>query len=470
LKVQVWAATSLVASSLLGVLMVRPDALEWMPIPLERTVFLPGATTDGHYQIELDCGACHAEPFADVATMQAACVRCHGAELERVDDSHPQRKFTDPRNAERVSSLDARWCVTCHREHRPEITSGMGLSLPVDYCYRCHENVGDERPTHAQLPFESCASGGCHNFHDNQALYEDFLVEHRDEPVMVPGGRVPVRALLPWAREQALASGEPLRAEDHDAPAERAGLEREIAEWAGTAHAQAGVNCGGCHAPDGAAWTDRPALVACRGCHELESEGFLAGRHGMRLAAGLAPMSPRQARLPMRAQAADLEIGCDSCHPAHAYDTRFAAVRACLACHADEHSLAFEGSPHAASFEAETSGRAEPGSGVSCATCHLPRVALASLPARPLVAHNQNDTLRPNEKMIRSSCLHCHGLGTSLSSLADPALVRRNFRGRPAREVESIHYATVLRFALEGRPPPFQEAEAEQEEEKEIER
>lgn len=43
--------------------------------------------------------------------------------------------------------------------------------------------------------------------------------------------------------------------------------------------------------------------------------------------------------------------------------------------------------------------------------------------------------------MIRPACLHCHGLGFAIDSLADEALIRRNFTGRPAVEVESIGLA-----------------------------
>ena len=58
-----------------------------------------------------------------------------------------------------------------------------------------------------------------------------------------------------------------------------------------------------------------------------------------------------------------------------------------------------------------------------------------------LVQHNQNDTLRPNEKMIRPVCLSCHGLAFAIDALADPALVARNFAGRPLGHVESIDMA-----------------------------
>lgn len=55
--------------------------------------------------------------------------------------------------------------------------------------------------------------------------------------------------------------------------------------------------------------------------------------------------------------------------------------------------------------------------------------------------HNQNDNLRPNEKMIRTVCLDCHGLAFSLDALADTDLIRRNFSGRPTVHVESIEWA-----------------------------
>ena len=54
------------------------------------------------------------------------------------------------------------------------------------------------------------------------------------------------------------------------------------------------------------------------------------------------------------------------------------------------------------------------------------------------VQHNQNANLRPNEKMIRSVCLNCHGLEFTLDALADAALVRTNFNGRPQHSVGSL--------------------------------
>ncbi|HEY8944432.1 MAG TPA: cytochrome c3 family protein, partial [Polyangiaceae bacterium] len=390
-----------------------------------KRIFLPGPTTAGHYQIELACGACHTSAFSTRQEMQAACERCHGEELKEARDSHPESKFTDPRNAERVESLDARYCVTCHREHRPEVTSTMGLSLPADYCYRCHQSIAEERPSHAGMSFEGCADAGCHNFHDNRALYEDLLVRHLDEPAHAKEPLNPARASKPRRS--------PLSREEADNPSFANLPATELEAWHQSAHALAGVNCSGCHlSGDGkATWLASVESERCGTCHEAERKAFLASRHGMSEAAGLGSMRVASARLPMRAEAGSRELECTSCHGAHRFDTRAASVDACLECHTDEHTRAYSASGHAELWRADPSGR----SGASCATCHLPRVGEGS---NVRVHHNQNDTLRPNEKMARVVCGNCHGLGFTLDALADRALIRSNFEGKPSVHVESM--------------------------------
>jgi len=143
-----------------------------------KEVFLIGEATYGHYQIEMACETCHSSAFGGIEVIQDACTQCHADELEVAHDSHPKSKFTDPRNADRVEILDARYCVTCHTEHQKEQTHAMGVTLPDDYCYHCHQDIETDRPSHQNLAFDSCASAGCHNYHDNRALYEDFLIEH----------------------------------------------------------------------------------------------------------------------------------------------------------------------------------------------------------------------------------------------------------------------------------------------------
>jgi hypothetical protein len=390
-----------------------------------RQIYLPGPTTDGHRAIELACDRCHTQAFADRDSIQAACVECHGAELAEARDAHPQRKFTDPRNAQRVDALDARYCVTCHREHRPEITTTMGLSLPRDYCYRCHESIADERPSHRGLGFDTCADAGCHNFHDNRALYEDFLGAHLDEPWLAAE---PLRA--------ALAETKPskrLTASDADAPSGRVLPSEELGRWVESGHARNDVNCTDCHADSAnpARWVERPASASCGRCHEREQEGYRRGRHGMPEAVGLEPQRVGDARRPMKAEARERQLGCTSCHGSHGFDTRRAAVDACLGCHDDRHSKSYRASRHAELWFADPTGR----SGASCATCHLPRV---DVDGTTRIDHGQNDNLRPNEKMVRGVCLSCHGLGFTLDALADRALIDANFDGKPRTHVRSL--------------------------------
>ena len=143
-----------------------------------------------------------------------------------------------------------------------------------------------------------------------------------------------------------------------------------------------------------------------------------------------------------------LTVGCATCHDPHSVDTAPARVEACVSCHDDGHTKAYFDSPHYALFQAELAGEGAPGSGVGCADCHMPRLEDPDS-GKVFVTHNQNETLRPNEKMIRSTCLSCHGLAFSIDALADPVLVERNFAGKPSAHVESIDWA-VKRAASKG--------------------
>ena len=147
----------------------------------------------------------------------------------------------------------------------------------------------------------------------------------------------------------------------------------------------------------------------------------------MRLAAGLPPMTPAKARLPMNKKADHQALTCNSC----------------LKCHNDEHSKAYKQSKHYKLWQAELNNTAEANTGVSCATCHMPRINfdVSEWSSRIMVDHNQSANLSPNSKMIRSTCLHCHGLGFSLDSLADQELINRNFDGNPSIHVKSIELA-----------------------------
>ena len=230
-----------------------------------------------------------------------------------------------------------------------------------------HHQIGTAcESCHAGLGFDTCAD--CHNYHDNRALYADFLVKNAHQPWLADD---PVHALSARQRTLSAPAFAPLALSDAIAPATALADPAIASRWAGSGHALSSLNCG-------------------------------------------------------------------ACHGSHAADTREAAVEACASCHNDAHTLAYFGSPHHALWEAELSGDGPPGSGVSCATCHMPRTERRGT---VVVSHNQNDNLRPNEKMIRTVCLDCHGLGFSLDSLADPDLVARNFNGRPSAHIESIEWA-----------------------------
>jgi hypothetical protein len=426
-----------------------------------RAMLLPGRTTHGHHQIELACESCHAQPFGGRQALQSSCERCHAAELKAANDTHPRGKFTDPRNADRLERLDATLCVTCHVEHRPELTRAMGLTLAGDFCFHCHAEIAKDRPSHAGLGFDGCNGAGCHKFHDNRSLYEDFLARHLDDPALAAQPRLRARGLREALAQLPDYPAEryplrPLSRDQQDAPAGVAPDAKRLGDWSETTHAAAGVNCSACHQAGerSSAWVERPGDAPCASCHAIEAKGFRSGKHGMRLAEGLSAMTPARARLPMRDEARGTALGCTSCHEAHRFDTHRAALEACLGCHRDRHSLAYQGSPHHALWKKELAGEAPAGSGVSCASCHLPRLEhrLEDLGIkRTLVEHNQNATLQPNEKMIRPVCLSCHGLGFALDALADRSLVQSNFAGKPRAHVKTLDMVAERARQLEAK-------------------
>ena len=454
----------------------------------DRTVLLPGETTGVHHQFEVACQTCHtSDNFEDVASVRKdlnkTCATCHKDELKASDDSHPTKKFTNPRMAKFWDKIDARYCTSCHAEHDPDITLAGAVTLPGDFCVACHsegeQDVRVNRPTHAGLTFDTCASAGCHNFHDNRALYEDFLVKHGKAPWLLEDATHPAAAL---ARTTAPPDRAAIEAYLSEVAAPQTARTAGIAEsWAHSAHAAADVPCAGCHAPGAqtpemieASWDDAPEEAVCAECHRAEAKTFALGRHGMRRHPDIAAprnargalkdlgvsdppdalvsmieaylvdpatppaMSTAEARVSLKTEAHGQDLTCNTCHQPHDQDLRFAAVDACLSCHNDEHSLAYTESPHFALWEAELAEELPPGSGVTCATCHMPQ---AEKGGKVVTNHNQNDTLRPNEKMIRATCMSCHGLGFAIDALADPALVRANFSGNPNRHIESIDWA-----------------------------
>jgi formate-dependent nitrite reductase cytochrome c552 subunit len=419
--------------------------------PGHQWPFLIGETSSGHYQIELACKACHLTPFGGKEALQQSCIDCHGEELKLANDSHPAKKFNDPRNADRLEKLNAQLCLTCHREHKPRLTNAIGVTIPDDFCRLCHETIGEERLSHKDLSFSSCTTSGCHNYHDNRVLYEDFLLKHAGQPDNAEQPLIALKASPHSPSLQRSVSGRagPLGADRADAPTEKHSAVI-LAEWSADAHARNGVNCSDCHLvtreETAKVWTDEPDLVICMNCHGQEVRSFTEGKHGMRLRPGpvpLAPMRPELARQPMKVLAYGRELGCTSCHSAHSFDIVKAQVEACLGCHDDTHSRAYIGSPHHRLWQAELTGQAQKGSGVSCASCHMPLIKAdgGAGDAWIFVNHNQNDNLRPSEKMIRSICNDCHGLQFSLDALADDRLALSNYAGHPIIRVRSIDWA-----------------------------
>ncbi len=454
----------------------------------DRTVFLPGETTGVHHQFEVACETCHTnDKFDDVSSVRKdlnkTCVTCHKDELKASNDSHPRKKFTNPRMAAYWEKIDGRFCTSCHAEHLPAETLAGMLTIPADYCVACHsegdQDVRVNRASHVGLTFDTCASSGCHNYHDNRALYEDFLVKHGNDPWL---SEDPVLEAAALARNRPRGSADEIEtylASLDDSPVE---YDAQIDhDWAASAHAAADVDCASCHAPEAenateieASWVEAPGEAVCADCHRAEAKTFAVGRHGMRrhpeiakprdaeralkdlglsdppeklvslletyLADPAPPpqMSTKEARIALRDEAHGQNLTCNTCHKPHAQDLTFAAVDACLTCHDDEHSTAYKSSPHFDLWSGELVGDLPVGSGVTCATCHMPKSEKAE---KAVSNHNQNDTLRPNEKMIRPVCMSCHGLSFAIDALADPNLVTNNFSGTPIRQIESIGWA-----------------------------
>ena len=90
-------------------------------------------------------------------------------------------------------------------------------------------------------------------------------------------------------------------------------------------------------------------------------------------------------------------------------------------------------------LQAEIYGQAPAGSGVSCATCHLPRRHSPELQsAEWFVEHNPNANLEPNEAMIEPICMQCHGIALALNALSDRELIASNFTGKPIRSLRTL--------------------------------
>lgn len=421
---------------------------------IDQSFFMPGPLSDGHHQLADNCQACHTSAFGGGAVLEDACMECHGEDRKKPHDSHPKAKFKDPRNAELIEKINALSCVTCHSEHRLEITHKDGVTQPMDFCVHCHQKIGEDRPSHANLEFDSCKNSGCHNYHNNRAIYTDFLVKNLDKPAMLERQSVKAREFADILEELAEYPHDKfpvteLSAAEADYPEKNTPKDDVLNEWATTAHAKSGVNCTACHTniledENQVAWIEFPEEKVCDNCHSLEGERFKKGKHGMRLASDLNPMKVGDARLPMHEDAGHKTMQCSSCHDDHKFDTQFAAVDACLSCHDDQHSNAYLESPHGKLWLAvnqedkdlNQDSKQDLNKGVSCATCHMPRINfdVNDWVSRIMVDHNQSANLSPNSKMARQVCLNCHELDFSLKAMSDQGQITSNFSDTPSAE------------------------------------
>src|SRR5262249_34045225 len=148
------------------------------------------------------------------------------------------------------AGLDTQSCVTCHQEHEPERTRSGGVTIAADFCGRCHAEVLTDRPSHKAFALTSCTNRGCHAFHDNRALYQDFFAKHLHEPDLLSVAKVALRTDGQPVQPRAKAA---LTRKDEDAPPQaRGGVAPELWElvltqFEASSHARAGVNCTGCH-------------------------------------------------------------------------------------------------------------------------------------------------------------------------------------------------------------------------------
>ncbi|MEM9003038.1 MAG: cytochrome c3 family protein [Cyanobacteria bacterium P01_F01_bin.86] len=227
---------------------------------------------------------------------------------------------------------------------------------------------------------------------------------------------------------------------------DQAALDEVTQLWQTSAHALNDINCSSCHEQtETKAFVANPDHESCRTCHEQSVDTFLLGKHGIRLLEGQTPLTPAMARLPMKAEAHDLQMNCGTCHDVHSANTVQASVDSCLTCHNDTHSLNYENSTHAELFMADRSLPRPSANSVSCSTCHLPRHEVQSGDdTLTLVNHNNTYTLLPRDRMVKEVCLNCHSVEYGYNSIFDDDLVEANFDKPPSLELETFDLVRAL--------------------------
>ncbi|MEO0378284.1 MAG: hypothetical protein AAF329_27550 [Cyanobacteria bacterium P01_A01_bin.17] len=220
---------------------------------------------------------------------------------------------------------------------------------------------------------------------------------------------------------------------------------QEITErWQGSAHALAEVNCSSCHQDSKSKqFIAQPDHESCRSCHEQAVDTFLLGKHGIRLLEGESPLTPAMAHLPMKDEAQDRVMNCNTCHDVHTVKTQTAAVDSCLSCHNDDHSRNYKNSKHAQLWQQEGTLPRPSTQSTTCAACHLPRHDAGS--GKPTqVNHNNTYTLLPRDRMVQEVCMNCHGMEYAYKSIFDDDLVASNFARPPTESLQTLEMVRAL--------------------------
>ena len=293
------------------------------------------------------------------------------------------------------------------------------------------------------MAFNTCNSAGCHKFHDNRALYEDFLAKHLDEPANTE--QAPQLRARNFREVAAEWPGYPV----DRFPLKRANRCRCAARIHAVARGRRRLARDGARAfrrelqrlPQGGEGRRRSMGEAPRpqGVRDLprardQRLSRRQARHAARrrlsaddaAAARASRCTPK--RGDNRARMRELSLGA----PLRYEESRGRSVRRLppRRAHASLRALA---ALRAVEERARRRGASrQRASRARAATCRAKSIASRE-PARSaiLVQHNQNDNLRPNEKMIRPVCMSCHGLGYSIDALADSE-ARREQLPRPA--------------------------------------
>ena len=256
----------------------------------------------------------------------------------------------------------------------------------------------------------------------------------------------------------------PALASSHGGAIDQALIDETTQLWQGSAHALNDINCSSCHQnSETKEFVAHPTGETCKSCHEQAVDTFLLGKHGIRLLEGQSPLTPAMARLPMKAEAHDKAMTCNSCHDVHSANTVHAATDACLTCHNDNHSLNYQNSRHAELFNADRQLPRPSGNSVSCATCHLPRHEVdAGDSTAALVNHNNTYTLLPRDRMVSEVCMNCHGVEYSYNSIFDDELVEANFDRPPTQEMETFELMRALEARRRVEEGPAEESSTDE--------